>query len=368
MRSAAFPNFRAFAEIDGAALCRNYRLLLERARERTPRARLLAVVKDDAYGHGISQVVPLLLGAGCDFFAVATAAEAFGIRELSPTADILILGYTPPATAPALSAARITQTVFSLDYALALNTAMAAVGQKLFIHAKINGGLCRGGLDPADGEGLLRLLSLPHLAPTGLYTHFPAADTDAAATRRALTDFLCAVRVAKRAGYALFTHAAASAAALTLPEAVLDGIRVGIALYGLPPVETPLPLSPVLSLHAPVICLSCVPAGTPVGYGGEFVTGRETLLGTLPIGYGDGLWRCLRPLCVLLRHGDQTFSAPIAGRICMDHTVVDLTDTPAAIGDVVCLWQDARAPAALAGTIPYEILTALSPRIERRTV
>ena len=368
MRSAAFPDCRAFAEINGRALCRNYRLLHQLARKTNPSARLIAVVKDDAYGHGLLQTVPLLLAAGCDFFAVATAAEAFGVRGLSPTADILVLGYTPPRLAPDLAAARITQTVFDADYGAALSDAMSSVGQKLFIHTKINGGLCRGGLAPTEREALCRLLSLPHLAPTGIYTHFPVADTDPAATRRALADFLGAVQAARQRGHSLFIHAAASAAALTLPEATLDGIRAGIALYGLPPVETPLPLSPVLSLHAPVICLSRVPSGTPVGYGGSFVTGRETVLGTLPIGYGDGFWRCLRPLSVTLSHGGQAFSVPIAGRICMDHTVVDLTDTPAAIGDTVCLWQSAKAPAAEADTIPYEILTALCARVERRIV
>lgn len=368
MSSYAFPNYRAFAEIDGEALCRNYRLLLRSARDHVPHARLIAVVKDNAYGHGISHVVPLLLRMGCDFFAVATAAEAFEIRTLSSTAAILILGYTPPTEVPRLSAADITQTVFSFDYAEALNAVMAAIGQKLFIHAKINGGLCRGGLDPADTAGLIRLLSLSNLSATGIFTHFPAADTDTAATRRALADFCSAVKVSRQAGYTLFTHAAASAAALTVPEAVLDGIRAGIALYGLPPVKTTLPLSPVLSLHAPLICLSRVPTGTSVGYGSEFVTKRKTLLGTLPIGYGDGFWRTLHTIPVTLLHGGKEFSVPVAGRICMDHTVVDLTDTPAAIGDTVCLWRDARTPAAQANTVPYEILTALSPRIERRLI
>ncbi len=368
MSTAFFPPCRAFVKIDGKALCRNYRLLREKARQYNPNARLVAVVKDNAYGHGLSAAVPLLLGAGCDCFAVATADEAFCIRGFSPTAEILVLGYTPPTAAPALAAAEITQTVFCAGYASALSAAMAGDGQKLRIHIKINGGLCRGGLDPADTTGLLALLSLPHLTPTGLYTHFPSADTDVTTTRRALTAFCACREVTRRAGFSLFAHAAASAAALTVPEATLDGIRTGISLYGLPPVETELPLTPALSLHAPVICLSRVPAGTAVGYGGDFVTRRDTLLGTLPIGYGDGFWRALSGLRVTLTHDEKSFSAPIVGRICMDHTVLDLTGTPAAIGDTVCLWQDARTPAARLHTIPYEILTALSPRVERRLV
>lgn len=366
MDTIAFPEHRAFAEIDGAALCRNYRLLLQKAQESNPRARLIAVVKDDAYGHGLSTVLPLLLEAGCDFFAVATADEAFAVRGLAPAAEILVLGYTPPQKAERLAEARITQTVFSAAYGAALNAALSRTDRRLPIHVKLNGGLCRGGFDPCDAAGLRGLLSHAHLLPKGVYTHFSAADTDRVGTRRALYGLCHVAEAFQREGIPLFVHAAASAAALTLPETVLDGIRVGIALYGLPPVPTALPLTPTLSLHAPVVCLCRVTAGTPIGYGGDFVTERETLLGTLPIGYGDGLWRRLRTLTPTLSHESKRFAAPILGRICMDHTVVDLTDTPAVIGDTVCLWEDARAPALHADTIPYEILTALSSRVERR--
>ena len=366
MDPSAFPSCRAFAKIDGGALCRNYHLLLQKAQESNPRARLIAVVKDDAYGHSLAVVLPLLWQAGCSFFAVATAAEAFAAREICPKADILILGYTPPFLAPRLAQADVIQTVFSADYGAVLSAAMAGTDGKLRCHIKMNGGLCRGGFDSADTEGMLGLLVFPYLLPTGIYTHFPAADTDRQGTRRALYALCHAADLLQQAGRPLFVHAAASAAALTMPDTVLDGIRVGIALYGLPPVPTALPLSSVLSLHAPIISVSRVSAGTPIGYGGDTVTVRETLLGTLPIGYGDGLWRRLRTLTATLHHKGKTFPTPILGRICMDHTIVDLTDTPAAIGDTVCLWESADAPARHAQTIPYEILTAISPRVERR--
>ena len=368
MDPSAFPSCRAFAKIDGRALCRNYHLLLLKAQESNPRAQLIAVVKDDAYGHGLSVVLPLLLQAGCDFFAVATAAEALAARAICPKADILVLGYTPPSLAHILAQARVTQTVFSADYGAALNDALKTVDCRLRCHIKMNGGLCRGGFDPDDTKGMLGLLSHARLLPTGIYTHFPAADTDRSGTRRALYALCHAADLLQQTGTSLFVHAAASAAALTMPDTVLDGIRTGIALYGLPPVPTELPLAPVLSLHAPVVCLSRVGAGTPIGYGGDLITKRETLLGTLPIGYGDGLWRSLRTLTATLHHKNETFAAPILGRICMDHTIVDLTDTPAEIGDTVCLWQSADLPAYHANTIPYEILTAVSKRVERRLV
>lgn len=368
MSPATFVPYRAFAKVDAKALCRNFDLLRALARRQNPNARPIAVVKDNAYGHGLETVLPLLLQAGCDFFAVATAKEALTTRALCPKADILVLGYTPPTEVLALATAGITQSVFSAAYAAALSATLSAVGQKLRIHVKIDGGLCRGGLDPTDAAGLRRVLKQRKLVPTGLYTHFPVADTDAEATKRALSGLLTCRKIAREAGFDLFCHSAASAAALTLPESVLDGIRVGIALYGLPPVKTDLPLAPVLSLHAPLIQLRAVPAGTPVGYGGALVTKRPSLIGTLPVGYGDGFCRALSKTAVTLWHGEHSFSVPVAGRICMDHTMVDVTDTPAEVGDTVCLWQDASAPAAALDTIPYEVLTALSPRVERRLV
>lgn len=365
MNAFDFPPHGAFARLNLAALGRNFCLLRELARTTSPSARVIAVVKDNAYGHGLAAVLPSLCRVGCDFFAVSTGAEALQVRGFCPTANILVLGYTPPSEAPALAAADITQSVFSVPYAAALNDALSDCGQKLRIHIKIDGGLCRGGLPPEDETELTAVLGQKCLLPTGIYTHFPAADTDSAGTRRALTAFLKTRQLAKKAGFSLFSHAAASAATLRVPESRLDGIRAGIALYGLPPVRTVLPLSPVLSLHAPVICLRQVPAGTPVGYGGDFVTTRPSLIGTLPIGYGDGFCRALGTQPVTLCHEKQRFSVPVAGRICMDHTMVDLTDTPAAPGDRVCLWENAAAPAQALGTIPYEVLSALSPRVKR---
>ena len=158
--------------------------------------------------------------------------------------------------------------------------------------------------------------------------------------------------------------AAASAALLTLPETVLDGARAGIALYGLPhlPVAG---LRPVLSLHAPIVRILSVPAGTPVGYGGDFITKRPSRIGTLPVGYGDGLPRALQGLTVSLHCQKGSFSIPLVGKICMDLCMADLTDTPARVGDEVCLFDSAAPVAHRLGTIPYEVLTALSPRVKR---
>lgn len=362
----SFPDSRAVARINGKALFDNFKVLLATARRARPTARLIAVVKDNAYGHGAACVLPVLLSAGCDAFAVATPEEGLEVRRLAPQADILVLGYTPPALAPLLAEAKITQTVFSLPYALALSRAMEKKGT-LSVQLKVDGGMCRLGLLPTDTEALFSALRTKNLRSVGLYTHFPSADSDKEGTRRILGEFLRCRRTLAERGFPLFCHAAASAALLELPESVLDGARAGIALYGLP--HAPLaPLRPVLSLHAPLIRLLPVPAGTPVGYGGDFVTRRPSLIGTLPIGYGDGLPRAMQGASVTLSCPSGRFSVPLVGRICMDCCTVDLTHTPARIGDEVCLFDSAATVAARLGRIPYEVLTALSPRIKRELI
>lgn len=365
MKQSCFPPYRGFAALDIGALVRNFCLLREKARSVNKNARVIAVVKANAYGHGAALVIPALARAGCDFFALATPDEALEARRLCESADILVLGYTPPNRAIALAEANITQTVFSAAYGAALSSVMSAAKLRLKIHLKIDGGMCRQGFSPLDDEELLQVLRRRGLTATGLYTHFPSADSDPAATKQALERFCACRDRLSTAGFPLFSHAAASAAALTLGDSVLDAIRVGIALYGIPPVSTDLPLSPVLSLHAPIVQIREVGANTPIGYGGDFVTRQNSRIGVLPIGYADGFPRRLSGLSVTLSHKGEDIPIPVVGRVCMDQLMVDLTDTPAVVGDTVCLWRDAAAIAARLSTIPYEVLSALSPRITR---
>lgn len=359
-----FCAHRALATIDTDAIRHNFSLLRQHGARGNRSTRLIAVVKANAYGHGIALVVPALVAAGCDFFAVATLEEALTVRLLAPRADILILGYTPPQSATLLSEARITQTVFSAAYAAAL--AKSVKTHPVAVHIKVDCGMHRLGFAPEAVEEIAAVAACPQLHTTGLYTHFPVADSDLAATRYAFSQFLrCRQQLAAR-GLHLFSHAAASAALLSLPEAVLDGARPGIALYGIPTVGTALPLRPAMTLSAPVVQLRHLPEGTPVGYDGAFVTKRPTLVGVCAIGYGDGLPRAAEGYTATLLHGKEAFSAPVIGHICMDQTFLDLTDTPAAPGDRVLLWDDPRPLAAHVGTIPYEIFTAVSPRVERK--
>ncbi|MBR2463865.1 MAG: alanine racemase [Clostridia bacterium] len=363
-----FQDPRAIAHIDTAALSANFISLHNYATQHTKGTRpprTIAVVKANAYGHGAALAVPAFSRAGCDFFAVATVEEAIEVRSLCPPADILILGYTPPARAADLARYNLTQTVFSPEYAQALSKAATVMGVFVKIHLKIDGGMCRLGFSPQCTQEIVRAATEKNLIPLGIYTHFPSADTDLPATRAALSRFLCCRQELAARGFSFFTHAAASAALLQLPEAVLDGARVGLALYGIAPVPCALDLKPALTLTAPIIQIHRVPSGTPVGYGGTFVTARQSTIGTVPIGYGDGIPRRFKDTVgqvrVLCKSG--VFFAPIAGNICMDQLMLDLTDTPAEVGDEVDLLGDISATAAALGTIPYEILTSIKERV-----
>jgi alanine racemase len=347
---------RAVAEIDTAALSHNYQAVSRVC------GKTIAVVKANAYGHGLSLAVPAFLHAGCDFFAVASATEALEVRKLAPFADILLLGYASSAEISALMRARVTLCAFSLPYAEALSRAAGAAGIRATVHLKIDGGMCRLGFAPEDMRAILAALALPHLDVCGIFTHFPEADANKSATVRALSRFL-ALRNALPVP--LFAHAAASAAALSLPEARPDAVRVGLALYGYLPVQAALDLRPAMRVVAPVVQLHRVAAGTRVGYGGDFVCARNSVIGTVPLGYADGFLRALTGLSLTVLCEDRAFTAPIVGRICMDYLMLDLTDLPVKDGETVCILEDFAAAARHAGTIPYELLTAISARVPR---
>ena len=351
MNSCSFRFDRAVAEIDTDALAHNF-LTVSSGGGRT-----IAVVKANAYGHGISLVVPTLLRAGCDFFAVANLAEAIAVRALAPRADILILGYTPVSDAPLLVRERLTQAVFSAPYAAALSSAAQA---PVSVHIKIDGGMCRLGITPQDRDALSFILRAENLAVRGLFTHLPSVLSNPTETGAFLVDFLALRHSLPH----LFAHAAATPA-LSLADARLDGVRVGLALYGYAPQDA-LPLRHVMRVLAPIVQIHTVNEGTPVGYDGAFLTSRPSRIGTLPVGYADGLSRRDEGEHVLVYCQNASYFAPVIGHICMDHCMIDLTDVPAAEGDSVCVFSDFFAVAERRGTIVYEALASLSARVIRQ--
>ena len=365
---------RTWTEIDLSNLEHNYRAL----RAMLPQGcRFLGVVKADAYGHGAVQVARRLETLGAEYLAVACLDEALELRQAGITTPILILGYTPTERAEALLDNGITQTVYDVEMARALSNAAAAAGKTLKIHVKADTGmsrlgwLCGGEDQSAAVEAIAQVCALPGLEAEGIYTHFANADGDEDYTMLQFTRFLDLLEALKERGITFaIRHCAASAAALKFPCTHLDMVRPGIALYGHYPdpscegLDGP-GLRPVMTLKTRVASVKAVPAGTPVSYGCTHVLDRETKLAALTIGYADGLPRlCSDKLEVLI--GGQR--APIVGRICMDMCMADVTGLDVAPGDEVEVFGEhlpIEDVAALAGTIQYELLCAVSPRVHR---
>ena len=365
---------RTWTEIDLSNLEHNYRAL----RAMLPQGcRFLGVVKADAYGHGAVQVARRLETLGAEYLAVACLDEALELRQAGITTPILILGYTPTERAEALLDNGITQTVYDVEMARALSDAAAAAGKTLKIHVKADTGmsrlgwLCGGENLSAAVETMAQVCALPGLEAEGIYTHFANADGDEDYTMLQFTRFLDLLEALKERGITFaIRHCAASAAALKFPCTHLDMVRPGIALYGHYPdpscegLDGP-GLRPVMTLKTRVASVKAVPAGTPVSYGCTHVLDRETKLAALTIGYADGLPRlCSDKLEVLI--GGQR--APVVGRICMDMCMADVTGLDVAPGDEVEVFGEhlpIEDVAALAGTIQYELLCAVSPRVHR---
>lgn len=365
---------RTWTEIDLSNLEHNYRAL----RAMLPQGcRFLGVVKADAYGHGAVQVARRLETLGAEYLAVACLDEALELRQAGITTPILILGYTPTERAEALLDNGITQTVYDVEMARALSDAAAAAGKTLKIHVKADTGmsrlgwLCGGEDQSAAVEAIAQVCALPGLEAEGIYTHFANADGDEDYTMLQFTRFLDLLEALKERGITFaIRHCAASAAALKFPCTHLDMVRPGIALYGHYPdpscegLDGP-GLRPVMTLKTRVASVKAVPAGTPVSYGCTYVLDRETKLAALTIGYADGLPRlCSDKLEVLI--GGQR--APVVGRICMDMCMADVTGLDVAPGDEVEVFGEhlpIEDVAALAGTIQYELLCAVSPRVHR---
>jgi len=366
---------RTWAEIDLDALAHNYRALRAMA---PAGCKFLGLVKANAYGHGAPQIARKLQELGADMLAVACLAEAEELRRAGITLPILCLGQTPPEFADELLAADVTQTVEDLDTAHALSAAAAAAGKKLKIHVKLDTGMSRLGFlwqDGGDNRALLdeiaAVCALPGREAEGLFTHFADADGNEAYTVLQLTRYLDARAALEEQGvtFAIY-HCGASGAVLNYPCTHMDMIRPGIALYGYYPaadmegLDGP-GLEPVMTVKSRVAAVRSLPAGTCVSYGCTAVLERDSKLAVVPIGYGDGYPRTLSNQMDMVIRG---VSCPIVGRICMDMCMVDVTDLPeAAAGDVALVYGGALTQRAAdrTGTIVYELLCGVSPRIPR---
>ena len=368
---------RTWAEINLDALAHNYRLL----RGLAPEARFLGVVKADAYGHGAVPVAKKLQALGADMLAVACLAEAVELREAGITLPILCLGQTPVELAGDLLAYDVTQTVGDLETGEALSAAAEAAGKTLKVHVKVDTGMGRLGFvyyeddDEAAleraGKEIESLCALPGLEPEGIFTHFANADGSEAYTKNQCARIYDVFGELWERGLHQFKiyHCAASAAVLNYSwtKVYMNMIRPGIALYGYvpdPSVKDP-GLKPVMTVKSRIAAVRELPAGSFISYGCTARLERASKIAVLPMGYGDGLPRCLsNKLEVLI--GDRL--CPVLGRICMDMCMVDVTDAPGVkAGDTAAVYGPGLTDwaAQLAGTIPYELLCQLTPRIPR---
>ncbi|HZW90129.1 MAG TPA: alanine racemase [Myxococcaceae bacterium] len=367
------------AEIDLGALIRN----LETLHTAAPGIDVLAVVKADAYGHGAVPISRALESAGVRFLGVALVEEGLALRQAGVTSDILVLGGAYEGGWETMLEHRMVPVVFRPEHLASLDAVARARGTTARAHLKVDTGMGRLGVLPADVPAFLEAArGCRRVVLEGLCSHFANADlADAALTEQQIARFRTALGQMRAAGFdPRWRHLSNSAGLLALPEA-RDGVemnlaRPGLALYGLQPapwLRPPRVLEPVLSWKTAVVHLKSVPTGTPISYGSTWTAPRPSRIATLPVGYADGWSRLLSNRGTVLVRGRR---APIVGRVCMDLCMVDVTDVPGVeAGDEVVLIgrqgsevQDAHQLAALQSTIAYDVLCAIGARVPRISV
>lgn len=359
------------AKVDLNALTHNYQEMARRIGDR----KVLAVVKAQAYGHGAIPVSRRLVELGVQMLGVALVEEGRDLRDAGITAPILVMAPAFPEQAELIVGAKLTPVVYTLAVARALSDAVSGTGRTLGVHVKIDTGMGRIGLSPEETvDFIVAAGKLPGLVIEGLMTHFADADLrDKAFASAQMDRFESLIRSLEAKGIAIpLRHAANSAAVLEYDRALLTMVRPGLMLYGYNPLESRVSadLRPVLSLVTRVAFVKKVPAGVPISYGRTFVTKRESMIATIPLGYADGYSRGLSNKGEAIVRGVRV---PVAGRVCMDMTMLDVTDVPCvAEGDEVVLIGaqgneriTADDIAARTGTIAYEVLCGISGRVPR---
>lgn len=366
---------RTWAEIDLDALEHNYTVLRRRVGEQV---KFLGVVKADAYGHGSVQVSHELERLGADYLAVSSLDEAVELRENGVTMPILILGHTPRGEVGTLIRYGITQAVSCLAKAENYSAEASELGATLKVHIKVDTGmgrlgfLCAGDRFDEGVDNIVYACGLPGLEPEGIFTHFAVSDEDEQwcreYTQRQLDLFLRVIDAVQEKWGRSFAirHCANTGAVARYPEASLDMVRPGLLLYGYGPFAEELGLRPVMSLKCAIQTIKIYPEGARISYGGTFVAQRTTRVGVLPYGYADGFFRMLSNRCSVLTSDGLV---PQIGRICMDMSMVDLTDAPdVKVGDTVEIWgagNPIEKMAEAADTIPYELTCAVNKRVPR---
>jgi len=362
-----------YVEIDLNALAHNYTQIRQQLATGN---QMLAVVKADAYGHGVEHVVPALVAAGVEWFGVALVEEGVKLRQAGVTQPILVLGGVWPEQIDSLLRFELTPAIFSLETACQLNLRAAERGCRCHYHLKVDSGMGRLGFLPErlpELLGELRQFSALHME--GLFTHFALADEPGAPFNKVQTErFRSALKMVQQAGFEpALVHASNSAAHFTLDLPECNLIRPGIVLYGAFPSDAfrgQLDLQPVMSLRSRVAQVKDLPSGYGISYSHRFVTDRPSRIAAIPVGYADGYSRKLTNRGRVLVRGQF---APVVGTVCMDWIMVNVSDVPGVeVGDEVTLlgrdnghilWAEEWAEKV--DTISYEVFCGISKRVPR---
>lgn len=367
---------RVYAEIDLSAICHNVEESMRRVGDGV---KIMGVIKTDAYGHGAMPVAQALNSIGVDAYAVATVDEGVDLRMFGIDQPILILGHVFEDELTRAIMYRLTLTVSSYEEAKQISQHAGAAKTSAVVHAAVDTGMGRIGFQPTPEsvEELKKTADLPNLTLEGLFTHFACADeadkTSMDLQIRKFTEFSKALEDAG-VGIAIH-HMCNSAAVMERDEDFRDMVRLGITIYGLLPSNEVqadrMDLKPALSLVSHVSHVKTVGPGFPVSYGSTFVTERDSVIATIPVGYGDGYPRSLSNKGSVLIHGKR---APIVGRVCMDQFMVDVSALPdVKIGDRVTLvgadGKNTISVEEVAGSDPYsfnyEFVCGISRRVPR---
>lgn len=361
------------AIIDTEALKFNY---LQLRKLISPETKVMAVVKANAYGHGDVEVSRVFESLGCEFFGVAIPEEGARLRDAGIKRPIVVLGGVFPGQIKTLFDYDLTPVIFDLNTASALNAHAGHVGILKKVHVKVDTGMGRLGIQPAEALPFFReMKGFARLKVEGVLSHLAEADgPETRYTKRQIEVFIKTLEAIKELGFAPeLVHIGNSAAIVDYRESHLNLVRPGIMLYGSYPAKRfkeKIELRPVMQIKTRVLHLKNLPAGSSVSYGRSFVASRDSVIATLPIGYGDGLPRRLSGKGEVLIGGAR---APIAGTVCMDLTMCDVTHIPdIRVGDEAIIIGrlggeeiTAEEIADKAGTISYEIFCDISGRVPR---
>ena len=366
---------RTWAEINLDNLTHNFETI---RRAVGPEAKLLGVVKADAYGHGAVRVAKHLQKLGAAYLAVSNIDECEELRKNGVTLPILMLGFTPADQAGRILENDMTQAVQSYEIAKAFSDAAVELGKKMKVHVKLDTGMGRLGFQCDESHfdkslhDILALLKLPGLDVEGVFTHFCVSDEDAPEcvdfTKIQHERFVRMIEAAEtQGGFKFRLHHCCNAGGIaSYPEWAWDMVRCGIILYGTGELAERMGMKPVMTLKTAVATIKDFAPETSISYGRTYFTDKPSRIAVLPIGYADGLHRALsNKMEVLTPYG----KAKQVGRICMDMCMIDVTDLPQLkTGDEVEIFGEhilCETDAKLCGTISYELLCAVSKRVPR---